>query len=55
MKTPLSKIKGNLVYINNGKETVVVYNELFGILQRKKTEFIRMGYDKNKLKLKYIT
>ena len=54
MKSVKSKIRGNLVYTYpSGREVTIVHNELWGVLQRRRTEFIAMGYDKDKLKLKY--
>lgn len=55
MKAVKSKIRGNLVYTYpSGREVTIVHNELWGVLQRRKAEFIAMGYDKENLKLKYV-
>jgi len=51
-----SKVKnGKLVYLTStGREIILVHCDIWANLQKKKTEFIRMGYNKSLLKLKYI-
>lgn len=55
MGAPTSRQYGKLVYENNGTTTVVIHMDIWANLQRQKSMMILMGYDKNKLKIKYIT
>ena len=44
---------GKLVYIEGSKETVLKNDAPFALLQSMRSEMIRKGYDKLKLKIRY--
>jgi len=54
MKPIISRQYGNLIQVlHSGVERVLVYNQIWAVLQQEKTKAIRIGVPKNQLKIKY--
>ena len=45
--------QGSLILISSNKEIVILNDSSFALIQRKKSEMIRQGYNKLNLKIHY--